>query len=135
MLAIQEERLVPSRVVHLSIDPTVAPTLAKVPADDEEGGDAGETDPDRVITNARRAKPSDGLLTTAELTELYATPVCSAYEEGLTKHRNISTDVVTYGDRVAFEPPRRGSNEPEWTSYTHYWKTVLGVIFLSAKML
>ena len=112
--------MAPSRVVHITIDPDVPTTTANT---DEEGGEA---DPDKIITNARLATPSDGLLTTAELIELYATPVRSAYDEGLSKHRESTNDVVTYNDRVALQPSRRGANEPEWTSYTHFWKAVLG---------
>lgn len=108
----------------MTIDPDVQST-AKTPAEDEG---SEETDPDRVITNARRATPSDGLLTNAELVHLYASPVRSVYDEGLLKHRETSSDVVTYGDRVTIPPFRQGANEPEWTAYTHFWKTVLGTI-------
>jgi RNA exonuclease NGL2 len=124
VLPTQENRLAPSRVVHRTVDPEVPTNHA--PA--EEGGD-GETDPDKIITNARPATRSDGLLTTAELVDLYATPARSIYDEGLLKHRGSTNKVVTYGDRICLQPSRRGANEPEWTSYTHYWKTVLGTIF------
>jgi len=115
-------------VVHVTIDPEVPPTTTRATAEDDEGGDVSETDPDKIITNARPATPLDGLLTTTELIELYATPVRSAYDEGLSKHRESENDVVTYRDRVSFQASRRGANEPEWTSYTHYWKTVLGTL-------
>lgn len=126
LLACQEERLANSRVVHVTIDPDVPPAPLKTSAEDEEGGEVGETDPDRIITNARLAISSDGLLTNTELANLYSTPVRSAYDEGMFSYRKLGGDVVTYGDRVPL-PSRRGINEPEWTSYTHYWKTVLGV--------
>ena len=126
ILRTQEDHLASSRVVHRSIDFDVPITAMHAPTEEEEGGDIGENNTDKIITNARPAKPTDGLLTTAELIELYATPVRSAYDEGLSEHRKSTNDVVTYGDRESLQPSRRGANEPEWTSYTHYWKTVLG---------
>ena len=128
LLPTQEDRLAPSRVVHFTVDPNVYHT-AHAPAGEEEAArNDGETGPDKIITNARPAAPLDGLLTTAELADLYATPARSAYDEALSKHRQRTKDLVTYCDRVDLEPFRRGANEPEWTSYTHYWKTVLGKI-------
>jgi RNA exonuclease NGL2 len=128
LLPTQENRLAPSRVVHFTVDPDVYHTTHAPAEEVEEARNDGETDPDKIITNARPAMPSDGLLTTAELADLYATPVRSAYDEGLSKHRQTTKDLVAYCDRVNLEPFRRGANEPEWTSYTHYWKTVLGKI-------
>jgi RNA exonuclease NGL2 len=126
LLPIQENHLASSRVVHLTVDPDVPPTNAHTPAEEESGN--SETDPDKIITNARPAISSDGFLTNAELVELYATPARSVYDEGLSKYRQSTNDVVTYRDRVNLQPSRRGANEPEWTCYTHYWKTVLGKI-------
>jgi len=130
VLPTQENLLAPSRVVHLTVDPEVPPTTTRATPEDEEGGDISKTNPDKIITNARPATPSDGLLTTAELIKLFANPVRSTYEEGLSKHRESEDDVVTYRDRVSLQASRRGANEPEWTSYTHYWKTVLDYIFV-----
>jgi RNA exonuclease NGL2 len=115
--------------VHCTVNPDITSSTTDAPAEEDEGG-AGETstDPDKTIINARPAIYSDGLLTTTELVELYATPARSAYDEGLLKHRQLTNDVVTCGDRFNMQPSRRGANEPEWTSYTHYWKTVLGTI-------
>lgn len=124
LLPAQKRRLAPSRVVHLSIDPDVVPS-SKAPVEDEEGGDAGETDPDRILMNTRSASTTDGLLSDTELEELFSTSLRSAYDEGLTKYRESSKDILTFGDRVSLSS-RRGANEPEWTSYTHFWKTVLG---------
>ena len=109
-------------MVHLSIDPEFDSETAKPHQEDEEGD---ETDPDKIITNARTAQASDGLLTDSELTELFTTPLRSAYDEGIKIQRELSKDVTSYGDRVPLMG-RKGTNEPEWTSYTHYWKTVLG---------
>lgn len=128
LLSAQEERMAPSRVVNRSLDSSIPPTSAKVPGDEDEGGGGEESKSDKlkVITNARPATPSDGLMSPSELAMLFANPVRSAYEEGLTKLRKSSANVPTYGDNVAIQPARRGANEPEWTSYTHFWQAVLG---------
>nr|GAT54910.1 predicted protein [Mycena chlorophos] len=125
----QRERLEASRVVHVSIDPTVPPTTSGPVGDDEDQA----VDPDRVITNARRATPSDGLLTDDELVALFALgkPLKSAYDEGLAHPRASASDIRTFGDRVSCEPDMKGSNEPEYTSFTFFWKTVLDYIFVS----
>ena len=75
--AFQERMLNVSRVVHVSVDPTierVATTqLHQEAKDDEEdgGGGGGETDPDRVITNSRPCQEEDGLLSLEELRALH----------------------------------------------------------------
>ncbi|KAJ7110130.1 Endonuclease/exonuclease/phosphatase [Mycena epipterygia] len=134
----QRDRLAISRVVHLSIDPTVPPTVTGAPAEDENEA----VDPDRVITNARPAVPADGLLSDSELASLFssANVVRSAYDEGLRQHKESSPEFQTFGNRVSL-PSKKGVHEPEYTrdhcsntflhlSYTHYWKTVLDYIFL-----
>jgi RNA exonuclease NGL2 len=100
---------------------TNAPSTAE-DDDDDEGG----TDPDKAITNAREARPEDGLLSTDDLSRLFAqagAPVVSLYDEAqrLAKAQN------TCGSRLELPPDRLGYHEPEWTSYTYYWKTVLGM--------
>jgi RNA exonuclease NGL2 len=135
-----------SRVVHASIDPSVPITSTKkigkadenetadTAAEDDDGdaNDDGEAaaaaNPDRTITNARLARAEDGQLTTHELGELYknaGAPVKSAYNEGQRAH----PPPPTFGQRAQLPIERTGFYEPEWTSYTHYWKTVLGLIF------
>lgn len=117
ILPTQEALLAFSRVLHFTIDPSVPRTSTA--AADEEG------DPDAGITDARKALPEDGLLTTAELISTFsshARHLRSAYDEGL---REIP-DIPTFGDRVTLPAGRHGAHEPQWTSYTHYWKTVLG---------
>lgn len=125
----QDTRLNVSRVVHISIDPTVNVSTKHV-GDEEEGG----SDPDRVITNARAASPSDGLLTSSELLELFSNGAVlrSAYDEGLRAARALRSDVRTFGDRVSLNLTRRGArvHEPEWTCYAHYWKTGLGKSYM-----
>ncbi len=66
----QEELLERSRVVHVSVDPTIPLTNPAAANDDEDGG--AQADPDRVITNAREASPADGLLNSSELLDLFA---------------------------------------------------------------
>jgi RNA exonuclease NGL2 len=137
----QRDRLQISRVVHVSIDPTVPLTAAGAPADDESEA----VDPDRVITNARSAVPADGLLSDSELVSLFSSAniVRSAYDEGLRQHKQHTPDFKTFGDRVSLPPGTKGSHEPEYTrydgsplftpltriltciSYTHYWKVDL----------
>lgn len=117
----QEARLELSRVVHVSIDPDV-PVSAPSMNDDEEGAETGETDPDRIITNARLAGPEDGLLTNAELVEISraAGKVKSAYDEGLRGREGGEEEKgLTFGSRVTVPSNRRGAHEPVWTSYTH----------------
>ena len=124
----QEERLERSRVVHVSVDPTVPLTNPTAANDDEDGAQA---DPDRVITNAREASPADGLLNSSELLDLFAVSSLrprSLYDEGQRLLENISSSspVPRCGERMGLPPHKRGAYEPEWTSYTHYWQSVLG---------
>lgn len=116
-----------SRVVHRSIDPSVPATAPK--ADDQDDEDA---DPDRVITNARAATSDDGLLSDAELCALFAREVrpVSAYDAGLCAADPAVRDRLAFGSRDKLPDGRRGAHEPVWTSYTHYWKTVLDYIFV-----
>ncbi|TFK57174.1 Endonuclease/exonuclease/phosphatase [Heliocybe sulcata] len=145
ILPSQEDRLSFSRVVHATIDPS---TPIKTSADDDEGASVqtneegeAETDPDRMITNARKADPEDGLLSTAELADLYSAHdsrrLKSLYEEGLrlAKAQNSSgAKIRTFGDRLDSREAewrnRHGSHEPEWTSFTHYWRATLDYIFV-----
>ncbi|KAJ7619112.1 Endonuclease/exonuclease/phosphatase [Mycena polygramma] len=108
------------RLEHVSIDPTVPPTTTEASPDDESEA----VDPDRVITNARRAVPADGLLSDSELASLFspANIVRSAYDEGLRQHRQTTEGSRTFGDRLSLPRDTKGYHEPEYTSYTHYWK-------------
>ncbi|KAG6877637.1 hypothetical protein C0993_005346 [Termitomyces sp. T159_Od127] len=118
----QKDALASSYVVHMSVDPSV-------PRDPKP--DAGESneesgDPDKVITSARAATPSDGLLSLTELSEFFARipKLRSAYDVGLSRVRALG-DVQTFGSRVTMRSDRKGRHEPEYTSYTHFWKTTL----------
>jgi len=131
----QEELLALSRVVHSSIDPDGAPVAESKEAKNEEE-DGAEQDPDRTIVNARTATPADGLLSTEELAgmvrKLGVANLESSYDKGLKlAQASEDSDVRTFGDRVTSIPStRQGRYEPEWTSYTHFWKTVLDYIFI-----
>ncbi|KAI0815101.1 Endonuclease/exonuclease/phosphatase [Irpex lacteus] len=146
LLPAQVDALSFSRVVHFTIDPSVPRTDKKAAKDEEEDGgepqegkDEGESeeqDPDRTIVNTRQAGPQDGLLSDDELVQLFnrAPRPISAYDEGLrdyagVKDTSIDLKEVTFGGRVEISG-RRGAFEPIWTSYTHYWKTVLDYIFV-----
>ncbi|KAF9240862.1 endonuclease exonuclease phosphatase [Melanogaster broomeanus] len=127
----QRERLEVSRVVHVSIDPSVPKSVVKEA--DEGGGGEEQADPDRVIRNSRDATPSDGLLSDVELCDLVQHRLRSAYDEGQRTQRALlerKSDVATYGDRKSLPADRPGAHEPMWTSYTHYWKTTLDYIFI-----
>lgn len=127
----QEGLLSLSHVVHASIDPDGVPTTEPKEIKNEED-DGAEQDPDRIIVNARAATPSDGLLSTEELVEtvlqLGVVRPESSYDKGLAVAKiSGSFNIPTFGDRVTSIPSaRKGRHEPEWTSYTYFWKTVLG---------
>ena len=120
LLPDQEEILLPSYVVHASVDPDI-PLTAKTAVDEDD------EDPDRVITNARQATTADGLLSLTELGDFFShiPKLRSAYDEGLEQIPHLQ-GIPTFGRRVTLPPTRHGRWEPEYTSYTHYWKAVLG---------
>lgn len=127
----QEELIALSRVVHTSVDPDGVPVTRPKETKDEED-DGAEQDPDRIIVNARAATPSDGLLSTEELVEMVLKlgvgHLESSYDKGLEIAKvSGGSGIPTFADRVTSIPPtRKGRYEPEWTSYTHFWKSVLG---------
>jgi len=127
LLADQEQRLLSSHVVHVSVDPTVPRSTKAIP---EEGNEEA-VDPDRAITSARSATPADGLLSPAELAEFFSRipKLRSVYDLGFGKVTDLG-GLQTFGSRVTLRRLRRGSYEPAYTSYTHYWKTVLDYIFV-----
>ncbi|KAG6897346.1 hypothetical protein C0992_002272 [Termitomyces sp. T32_za158] len=83
LLPEQEDALAPSYVVHMSVDPSV-PQDPKV---DAAEGNEESGDPDKVITSARAATPSDGLLSLIELSDFFARipKLRSAYDVGLAR--------------------------------------------------
>ncbi|KII93561.1 hypothetical protein PLICRDRAFT_35787 [Plicaturopsis crispa FD-325 SS-3] len=128
----RSDQLAASRVVHYTVDPSV-PKSSKVKAEDEEeGAESSKDEPaDDSIPNTRPAVPADGLLSDAELAAMFGSArLRSAYNEGQKKRRQHNRDVKTFGDRTKMTHEEQGVHEPEWTSYTHYWKTVLDYIFI-----
>lgn len=109
----------------MSVDPSV-PRDPKLDAGEEGKEDSG--DPDKVITSARAATSSDGLLSLAELSDFFACipKLRSAYDVGLAGVKDLG-DTQIFGSRVAVKSDRKGRHEPEYTSYTHFWKTTLGL--------
>ena len=90
--------------------------------------DSEDMDPDRVITNARQAESQDELLTISQFITWFSSlpNLRSAYNDGLREVSKISDTLPTYGRRVTLPLGRCGSHEPAYTSYTHYWQSVLG---------
>lgn len=78
-----------------------------------------------MITNTRNAIAADGLLSDDELTHLFSHRLLSAYDIGLSRIQ--SHNIALYGDRVSLQQTQPGFHEPSYTSYTHYWQSVLGV--------
>ncbi|KAJ3538493.1 hypothetical protein NMY22_g5134 [Coprinellus aureogranulatus] len=133
--------LSPSRVVHVSIDPSISVGKLAATADGDEAGGAGggeEKDPDRVITNARPANAEDGLLDSHSLISLFSKfpRATSLYDRGLSLYLSKQTslesadDIPTFGRAHSLAPDTSGFHEPAYTSYTHYWKSVLDYIFV-----
>lgn len=130
LLPAQEDSILASRVVHATIDPSVRiPTKSAASnseaSEDDEGSDL------HFITNARPAIPDDGLLTLPEIdTWFQGLPrLRSAYCEGLGHAKGIGMDVNTHGEGMPVTG-RRGFDEPQYTSYTTYWKSALGKLLL-----
>jgi len=115
-------------VVHSSRDPRVLENPKAAVEDESE-----DADPDRVITNARPATAEDELLSIPEVVDWFSKlpTLRSAYSDGLEEARKCGYDIPTFGTRVSQATGRRGSDEPEYTSYTHFWQSVLGMSFLA----
>ena len=123
LLPEQSARIAASRVVHHSIDPDVPVTTNKMMSEDEGGADPegdGETDPDRIIVNARKATAEDGLLSDEELEAIcsQAGRPFSAYDRGLPQAEGVDKTLL-FGSRVSLSQNRHGASEPIWTSFTH----------------
>ncbi|KAH9486849.1 hypothetical protein JR316_0000914 [Psilocybe cubensis] len=127
LLSPQKDTIKPSRVVHSSIDPSILINATSITIEDE----SEDVDPDRVIVNARPPRPEDGILTISEIERWFATlpkPV-SAYNVGLRTIRGNGDILPTFGTRTELPLGRNGYDEPEYTSYTHYWHLTLDYIF------
>ncbi|CUA69128.1 RNA exonuclease NGL2 [Rhizoctonia solani] len=140
-----------SRVVHVSLDPTVPRTPrtgTDADDDDEAAGSGAASRPDlkkgdgeeesepvvaTKIKDARIAVETDGLLTNEEMLELFGAggKARSAYD-GILEESSESTGEA---DNVisARDPSmkgRKGANEPMWSCFTHYWRSTLDYIFI-----
>ena len=119
----QEALISSSLVIHSSVDPSVGSNVSASNAAPDN--DSEDIDPDRVITNARQAESHDELLTIPQFINWFSSlpNLRSAYNDGL---QEVASTLPTYGQRVSLPLGRRGSYEPSYTSYTHYWQSVLG---------
>ncbi|KAG8907569.1 hypothetical protein FRB99_003493 [Tulasnella sp. 403] len=114
-----------SRVIHVSLDPTIASDPSTSRRDNDEGGDGESNDPDRAILDARRPQASDALLSNDEIIQLFGNgkyPLRSAYDEALAAVPSEIGNVFSARDPSA----SCGRNEPLYTSFTFYWKVTLG---------
>jgi RNA exonuclease NGL2 len=117
----QQKRVIEeSRVVHVSIDVSIQVDSSGI-GDDE----LAVADPDRVITDSRPATDNDGLLSDEELANSFHVlgRLRSMYEEG---QRQVKFPNVFGSRNDGFPLERKGYFEPQWTSYTHFWKSTLG---------
>lgn len=125
LLPEQEAIILSSLVIHTSVDPSVGANTPNAAIDE----DSEAVDPDRVITNARQAESQDGLLTIPQFHAWFSSlpSLRSAYNAGLQQVFKNANTSLTYGHRVTLPLGRRGWYEPAYTSYTHYWQSVLGM--------
>ncbi|GAB1519737.1 endonuclease/exonuclease/phosphatase family protein [Rhizoctonia solani] len=142
-----------SRVVHVSLDPTVprTPRTGTDADDDDEaagsgaaprpdlkngdGENEGESEPvvPIKIKDSRPAVETDGLLSNEEMLKLFGIgeEARSAYDEILGE----SAELTGEGDNVlsardSSMKGRKGANEPMWSCFTHYWRSTLDYIFI-----
>lgn len=131
VLSDQAAAISASRVVHVTMDPSVPLADPKKVANDEEGGEQPEEeDPDRVIKNARLARPEDGLLEAHELESLFTNGSAGQSLQSLYDHWQFFDADRTFISRTPEASTRKGKNEPIYTSYTHYWKSTLDYLFV-----
>jgi len=130
LLPDQKAMISSSLVIHSSVDASVGANTSNVALNLDN--DSEDIDPDRVITNARQAESHDGLLTISQFIAWFSSlpNLRSAYDDGLQEVSKLSDTLPTYGRRVTLPLGRRGSHEPAYTSYTHYWQSVLDYIFI-----
>lgn len=156
--------------MHKSVDPSAADLTpgassegndedeeggARADDDEEQEGGEGEEqkeqDPDKVIKNARRARPEDGLASDEELVRVFSENlralggvegkgVRSLCAEAHRAHRasdgGKGEDALrVFSDRLPVDEGRDGGWEHEWTCYTTYFKLVLGTSFFLCNLL
>lgn len=118
----QWKKIDESRVIHVSVDSTLADSSTPAPVDEN-------IDPDVEITDSRIARADDMLLSNEEIFASFRglSPLRSAYEEAQRMMIGPSSPIV-FGSRLgeSFLSQRLGYYEPVSTSYTHFWKSTLG---------
>ncbi|KAG9104194.1 hypothetical protein FRC06_004619 [Ceratobasidium sp. 370] len=145
----QYTQLDSSRVIHVSLDPTVprTPRTGTNADDDDEAAGSGaavrtdlnngdEEDEPVVptrIKDSRPAEPKDGLLSNEEMVELFKVggETRSAYDEILgrcAESTGEADNVLAARDPVM--QGRKGGYEPMWTCFTHYWRSTLDYVFI-----
>lgn len=144
----QYTQLDSSRVIHVSLDPSVPRTPrtgTDADEDDEAAGAGAASRPDlkkgdedeeeaepvvaTKIKDSRPATSADGLLTNEEMVQLFAAggETRSSYDEILSRCAESTGEADNV--LVARDPAmqgRKGANEPMWTCFTHYWRSTLG---------
>jgi len=133
LLPEQEAMISSSFVIHSSVDPSIGANNTPISSSNAVPDQGSEDlDPDRVITNARQAEPHDELLTISQLIAWFSSlpNLRSVYNDGLQEVSKLTDTLPTYGRKVTLPLGRHGSHEPAYTSYTHYWQSVLDYIFV-----
>jgi RNA exonuclease NGL2 len=141
----QHTQLESSRVIHVSLDPTVprTPRTGKDADDDDEAAGAGaaarpdikkgEEEAEPVVAtkikDSRSAELKDGLLSNDEMANLFGLggETRSAYDEILGRCAEATGEADNV--LVARDPAmqgRKGAYEPMWSCFTHYWRSTLG---------
>lgn len=118
----QWAKLEASRVIHMSVPGP------EIDLDNNSTGNKADPNPE-LPNDSRLATAGDGLLTNAELRAIFDSlpTLTSAYSLG---HRHLGVDIsdVAGGRLKLLNVEHPGYFEPIWTSYTHFWKTTIGVI-------
>ncbi|KAG8759530.1 hypothetical protein FRC12_009727 [Ceratobasidium sp. 428] len=138
-----------SRVIHVSLDPTVprTPRTGTDADDDDEAAGAGaavrtdlkkgdgekESVVPTKIKDSRPAEAKDGLLSNEEMVKLFEAggETRSAYDEILgrcAESKGEADNVLAVRDPAM--QGRKGGYEPMWSCFTHYWRSTLDYIFI-----
>ncbi|KZO98379.1 Endonuclease/exonuclease/phosphatase [Calocera viscosa TUFC12733] len=123
LLDVQKAELETSRVVHVSIDPTVG--LSTVSGEEQEPSEAPSSLGNKCQKH-RKEVPTKGLVQVTSriaFREGLQVALRSVYDEA-----RMSSD--TFGQRHGLPSDRRGSSEAMWTSFTPLWRLTLDYIFV-----
>jgi len=117
LLDSQRAELDRSRVVHISVDPSI---VLSTP-------DGNARSSERFIPNSRKPIPSDGLSSVHDLESQFQSillrPLRSVYDE-------VEMSSHTFGQRHNLPVDRKGRYEPMWTSFTPLWRLTLDYLFI-----